>query len=401
MKTVSIILPVYQGEQFLGETLNSIFSQSFKDFEVLILNDGSSDGSGALISKWRGQDQRLRVLENSLNRGVGYSYKRLLSSCEGVYIAQIGQDDLWEPSFLEKMIAALEASPASPGVFSEVKIMDEYGQALVRPDIFDISSYKARSQVEQALALFQKNSLCASGSLFRRECINSWVTLGDIDQLQDWATWLQLTLFGRLIILPQTLVSYRLHQQNLSGALSRRAQLKNELSLCRYHFLSSTQFSSLISKDPDVLAKFVSIYRSEDDSEAAKGRLEIALRLNSGQFEGLWSYHLALSHLFWEGGSVDHGLRHLKVAMSLNLDSLPGYSGHRRTWILELSLKASKQSVNEYPYFSCRSWKVGPFRLIRAATKNKKIPRISLRFTKRQLPLSRAIENCWASKIWR
>lgn len=104
-----MILPVYNAEAYLRESVDSILSQTYGDFELLAINDGSTDGSGDILRSYT--DPRLRVLDNPGNRGIVYSLNRGLSEARGKYIARMDADDISRPERLAKQAALMEASP--------------------------------------------------------------------------------------------------------------------------------------------------------------------------------------------------------------------------------------------------------------------------------------------------
>ena len=97
---VSILLPVYNSETTIQETIDSILCQTYSDFELVIINDGSSDKSEQIIGQY--SDKRIRYYKNEQNKGLIYTLNRGLDLCNGEYIARIDADDIMLPTRLEK-----------------------------------------------------------------------------------------------------------------------------------------------------------------------------------------------------------------------------------------------------------------------------------------------------------
>ena len=96
---VSVLVPVYNGETYLEQCLDSIISQSLKSIEIIIINDGSTDGSPEIIQRYRSSDERVRVI-SKLNSGYGDSLNAGLDSAEGEYICIVESDDIIPSDFL-------------------------------------------------------------------------------------------------------------------------------------------------------------------------------------------------------------------------------------------------------------------------------------------------------------
>ena len=106
---VSVILPVFNGEKFLTESINSILNQSFKKFELIVINDGSTDNSYEYIKKFK--DTRLSVINNDKNIGLSNSLNKGILVAKGKYIARMDQDDISLPDRLKKQVAFMDDNP--------------------------------------------------------------------------------------------------------------------------------------------------------------------------------------------------------------------------------------------------------------------------------------------------
>lgn len=106
---ISIILPVYNAERTLKETLDSIFNQTFKDFEILLINDGSNDGSGNIIASYT--DSRIRLIDNGTNKGLIYSLNYGIEKVRGEYIARMDSDDIMAPDRLKIQYEYMQLHP--------------------------------------------------------------------------------------------------------------------------------------------------------------------------------------------------------------------------------------------------------------------------------------------------
>ncbi len=117
--TVSIIMSHYNNEQFIRRAVESILNQTYKDFEFLICDDGSTDNSLSIIKEYAAKDSRIKILENGENKGISYSRNRLYAIARGKYAAIMDSDDYSEPTRLEKQVAYMEAHPEITVVSSQ------------------------------------------------------------------------------------------------------------------------------------------------------------------------------------------------------------------------------------------------------------------------------------------
>jgi glycosyltransferase involved in cell wall biosynthesis len=109
---LSVIMPVWNGEKYLGEAIDSILAQTYEDFEFLILDDGSTDGTPAILSKYEAQDSRIRVIHLN-HEGIVSALNRGVAEARGEWIARMDCDDNAQPERLEKQMRALREKPGA------------------------------------------------------------------------------------------------------------------------------------------------------------------------------------------------------------------------------------------------------------------------------------------------
>src|ERR1017187_1981378 len=109
---VSILIPVYNGEPFLAECIDSVLAQDFADYELLISDDGSTDGSSGVIRRHAERDGRIRWWRNPRNLGIGGNFNACLKAARGEYVKYVLQDDkLLDPLTMRRLVAALQGDP--------------------------------------------------------------------------------------------------------------------------------------------------------------------------------------------------------------------------------------------------------------------------------------------------
>jgi glycosyltransferase involved in cell wall biosynthesis len=120
---ITVLMPVYNGEKYLREAIDSIFNQTFTDFEFLIVDDGSTDNSVEIINSY--QNSRINLVKNDKNEGLVYTLNRGLSLAKGEYIARMDCDDISLPERLKKQIDFLDSNSEIAVVGTWIKVINE------------------------------------------------------------------------------------------------------------------------------------------------------------------------------------------------------------------------------------------------------------------------------------
>ncbi len=214
MPKVSIIIPVYNAMKYLSETLETVVRQTFRDFELIIVNDGSSDG----IEGWATQltDPRFKLISQE-NRGASAARNTGLAHAQGDYIAFLDADDLWEPTKLAKQIAVLDANAEVGLVYTWVALTDEQGKLTGRVFKNDVEGNIWGQLTERNLVE------CGSVAMVRRSCFE---TVGVFDCnlqsfVEDWDMWLRIASSYSFKVIKEPLVYYR--QTSASGSKNWKA----------------------------------------------------------------------------------------------------------------------------------------------------------------------------------
>ena len=128
--SVSIGLPVYNGARFLRRSLDALLGQSFRDFELVISDNASTDATPQIISEYAARDSRVRHMRAAVNGGVSANFRRVLTESSGRYFMWAGCDDWWAPTFVERVFGALERDPGAVVAMCDVEREDESGATL-------------------------------------------------------------------------------------------------------------------------------------------------------------------------------------------------------------------------------------------------------------------------------
>ncbi len=144
---VSIGIPVYNGERFLKETLDSLLAQTFEDLEIIISDNASTDQTESICRFYTEKDSRIRYVKNQRNMGAAYNYNHTFELSSGKYFKWAAADDLCAPNYIEKCVASLERRSEVVLCYSRATLIDEYGQCIRQANIdpnLDLPSVTSR-----------------------------------------------------------------------------------------------------------------------------------------------------------------------------------------------------------------------------------------------------------------
>lgn len=127
---VTIGMPIYNGENFLRLALDTVTAQTFTDFEVLLCDNASTDGTAGVCREYVARDSRFRYLPSETNRGASWNYNRALDMCQSPYLIWLAHDDRWRPTLLEKCVQAMDSNPGVSLVYPRSVFIDEQNREL-------------------------------------------------------------------------------------------------------------------------------------------------------------------------------------------------------------------------------------------------------------------------------
>ncbi len=206
---VSIILPVYNGADFLDETFQSLVNQTFTDFELIVVDDGSTDQSVNRTEKWAKRDLRIKLVHNQALHGLPYALNRALQETRGTYIARSDQDDRHRPQRLAQEVEFLDAHPQIMLVGTGYQPFTATGS---QPPIFHPTD-----AAMIAWKMLTASAFCHPSVMFRREV---YALLGGypVTGSEDFAYFSSIVRRWPAANLPIVSIDYRQHAANYSIA---------------------------------------------------------------------------------------------------------------------------------------------------------------------------------------
>jgi glycosyltransferase involved in cell wall biosynthesis len=221
---VSVCIPSFNSEEFIAMTLESLLSQTLTDFEVVISDDRSTDGTISIIKRF--QDPRIRLLENEQNLGLGPNWNKVLSSARGEYVKLLGDDDVLYPQCLARQIVALE----NPLNASAVMAICNRNVINARNEVVMRRRFPFRPGLVSGRKLIRNSIRWGSNligepvvGLFRRRDL-SQTAMCDASNpyVIDLALWAELLKHGDAFVDPDYLAGFRISRQKTSAKIGRR-----------------------------------------------------------------------------------------------------------------------------------------------------------------------------------
>lgn len=267
--SVSVVLAVYNGERHLEASLRSILDQTFTDFEVIVVDDGSVDRTPEILSGMRRSDSRIGVIRQE-NRGLAASLNRGIALARGAYIARQDADDMSLPGRFERQVAYLQTHPSVAALGTGTDVIDESGAVVgaltvargpqtVRRALLTLSSTPVHGSM-----MLRKNALQATGG-YRDAFLAG----------QDYDLWLRMSSRSEIDNLPETLYQWRLDRDSVYTT-KRSVQLQYAgmaLTMAREREMDGRDSYADLERSGGDLERFSAGYRLGASLHATWGEL--------------------------------------------------------------------------------------------------------------------------------
>ncbi len=215
---VSIITPAYNSENFISDSINSVINQTHKNWEMIIVDDGSLDNTYNIIKEFAVKENRIKLIKHNKNLGPGAARNTAIREAKGNFIAFLDADDLWESHKLTTQLAFMKENNASVS-FSSYELIDEQGSNLhKRIQALSIIKYNKQLKCNYIGNLTGVYDVTALGKIYMPE----------IKKRQDWIMWLKaIEKAGEAKGIQESLAKYRIRKESLSS---------NKIDLLRHNY---------------------------------------------------------------------------------------------------------------------------------------------------------------------
>jgi len=223
---VSVCIPSFNYGKYISEAIDSVLNQSLKEFEIVIVDDCSTDNSKEVISRF--SDSRIRFYENETNIGMTKNWNKCVKLSRGEFICILGADDYVHPEFLEKCVRSVGSNSRVGLVYSAFERVKDNREKIETFRLSDTDFIESGSRAFRRFA--KRNVIMLASALIRKDCFES---LGDFDEHLGYAP--DLEMFARIAtrydvaFVSEVLGYYRLHKDNFTKVFGKTGQMVNEI----------------------------------------------------------------------------------------------------------------------------------------------------------------------------
>ena len=201
---VSVLMSVYNNEEYIKNTLKSILKQTYNNIEVVIINDASEDKSRYIIKSFK--DKRIKLIDNKNNLGLAKSLNKGIKKCKGKYIARIDADDLMMPDRIEKQVNFLEKNKDIAVLGTSLILINDKDKIIGKRDY-----PKTNEDINKTILI--RNPLAHPSVMIRKSMLPKKTYDEKLKTSQDYDIWLRINKKYKIANLPHYLLKYRIHEQ--------------------------------------------------------------------------------------------------------------------------------------------------------------------------------------------
>lgn len=213
---VTILMPAYNAASFIGESIQNALAQTFRDFELLVIDDGSTDGTGEITASFA--DPRIRLHRRSENKGLVFTLNEGLQMARAPLVARQDADDLCGARRIEVQCRYMEENPGVDAVASPALLIDAKGRSRGRLRV-------PSNGAQLAWDLCFRNPIPHSSVMFRKvQVLEQYGGYPDSPSSEDYALWSRIAQQGRFGLISETLASYRIHPASIMKSSGKGGQ---------------------------------------------------------------------------------------------------------------------------------------------------------------------------------
>lgn len=236
---ISVIIPVYNGAKYIEKTIASVYSQDCSDFEVIVVNDASTDDSLTILQRILNNKSNAYIIDNEQNQGFCKSANRGIRKSTGDLLLILGQDDLLTPNYFDSMVGFIKQTNVAMAVCENI-VIDENDN--INSD--DCIIQKTKVSVAD---LTRSNVISSAGAMISRtamEQAGGYPEFKKYPQYGEWYLWINIAKIGRIEKNTEAVVMYRKHRTNLTktfGKKNKMLSIEMYWNRCRWLALTSDE----------------------------------------------------------------------------------------------------------------------------------------------------------------
>jgi glycosyltransferase involved in cell wall biosynthesis len=253
---VSVALCTYNGEKHLKELLNSLILQTYRNIEIVVVDDCSSDTTYQILSDYKDRYTQISLYKNEINLGYSKNFEKTIRRCKGAFIALCDQDDIWD---LQKINHLVDNIKSNVLIYHDSQFIDDKGR-LINKKLSKLVNFYAGDKPE-AFIFF--NCISSHAILFKKELIDHIIPFPGSGFHDAWIGYVACNL-GPITFLDKALVLYRQHVNSATDILKLKTQTRGLVKSEKYrdtvNFIKKCKELS-INKNPSLIKKLYSLYK--------------------------------------------------------------------------------------------------------------------------------------------
>jgi glycosyltransferase involved in cell wall biosynthesis len=221
---LSIIIPCFNYAHYLPASVDSVLNQNYPHYEIILIDDGSSDGTWQIMESYAAQYPHVRIFKNEKNEGIFKANNRGWREARGRYLHFFSADDLYHPSCLSKVMQLFDTHPHLGLVCTDIGYFREDPQTTVAKKLLESCQKPKLFARHEMLPLFQSTNFWIPGltCVVKREILQKYGHLDPkLENISDWFCFHKIALFEGVGYIPETLISMRLHDQTYTSRVKR------------------------------------------------------------------------------------------------------------------------------------------------------------------------------------
>lgn len=252
---VSVIMPVYNSVKYINEAIDSILNQTFTDFEMILVDDCSDDGTREIIESYK--DSRIRIFYNSKNMGVAYTRNRALENARGEYIAILDDDDISLSIRLEMQVKFLDENLEYGVVGGRTQLIDQNGMVINKSNVAYVNP-----KYIKAIFLF-RNVFCNGEVMFRRELAvsNNLRYEENCYGMEDFKFWIKMSKIAKMTNIDELFLKHRVHEKSITSVVAKNLERERQLKFAELQRFSWKESGLQI---PTEVAEIIHKYVGEE-----------------------------------------------------------------------------------------------------------------------------------------
>lgn len=231
---ISIVITSYNYQQYIKDTINSVINQTYKDWELIVIDDASTDCSVEIIKEFVKNDNRIKLIENSENSGLKSSLQKAVKEASGEWIAFLESDDLWKEDYLCKKAELINNNEHSGLIYNDVEL---FGEAAGK----NFPKTTGKFPRNMFYEFGTKNPVLTMSCVMLKKNLLELIDFNTpIDKLLDWYIYIQLSRITDFYYVPEKLTLWRQHKQSYISQNKK----------CKFKFANISAYLNILKHEP-------------------------------------------------------------------------------------------------------------------------------------------------------